>query len=64
MSSSDPRPPRQLAFLMPFKRQEREASVGKDDRQAAGMSKGRKDDSWRKLLLDRLERSGLTKLEK
>lgn len=64
MSSSDPRPPRQLAFLMPFKRQERGVSVVKDERQVAVANKGRKDDNWRKLLLDRLERSGLTKLEK
>lgn len=64
MSSSDPRSPHQLAFLMPLKRRDAKSAVTKEGLTASNSGSPRKDDNWRKLLLDRLERTGLTKLDK
>ena len=63
MSSQAPRP-RQLAFLMAIKQKERQGSVVQRDAKAARAEKPPNDENWRKLLLDRLERTGLAKLHK
>jgi hypothetical protein len=63
MSSQAPRP-RQLAFLMAIKQKERQGSVVQRDAKAARAAKPPNDENWRKLLFDRLERTGLTKLHK
>ena len=52
----------QLTFLLPIAREKKgSSSIERVSRKSLGQSE---DNNWRELLLDRLEKSGLTKIDK